>query len=188
MEPTDRVTNDGAPDSNAATESARASAPAAPPASFAPTVSASAAQAPKVDLGKRAIAAIIDAVIAVAIGFIPVIGGLAAACYWLFRDGLDLEFMQKRSLGKALMKLRPVTLDGSPMTLEISAKRNWMFALGGIVSLLMFIPIIGWLLMIPVALLSIALGLFEAFKVITDDEGRRWGDDLAGTKVIEVDD
>jgi hypothetical protein len=39
--------------------------------------------------------------------------------------------------------------------------------------------------MIPVGLLALALGLFELFKVLTDEQGRRLGDSMARTKVIE---
>ena len=142
----------------------------------------------KADLGKRFVAAIIDAVIGVMIGLIPAIGGLAAAAYWLVRDGLEFEFMYRRSVGKHVMKLRPVTLDGSPMDITASAKRNWMFALGGVVQLLWWIPFIGWLFVVPVALAAFAIGVIELFLVITDPEGRRLGDKIANTKVIEAED
>lgn len=140
----------------------------------------------KADLSKRFIAAVIDCVIAVVIGIIPVIGGLIAAAYWLVRDGLAIEFMDGRSIGKKVMKLRPVRLDGRPMDIPTSVRRNWMFAFGGVVSLLLSIPILGWLLVIPVALLALALGLLETYKVVTDPRGRRLGDTMAGTEVIEV--
>ena len=143
--------------------------------------------ADKADLGKRFVAAIIDAVAGIVVGFVPIIGGFIAAAYWLLRDGLEFEFMDHRSIGKKLMKLRPVTLDGSPLDMLASAKRNWMFALGGLISILLFIPILGWILIIPVALASMALGIVELVLVITDKEGRRLGDKIANTKVIEVD-
>ena len=60
----------------------------------------------KADLGKRFLAVLIDAGIAVVVSFVPVIGGLAAAAYWLIRDGLALDFMDHRSVGKKLMDLR----------------------------------------------------------------------------------
>ncbi|MHB1224164.1 MAG: RDD family protein [Gemmatimonadaceae bacterium] len=140
----------------------------------------------KADLGKRFIAAVIDGVIGFGIGLIPFVGGLIAAAYWLVRDGLEIEFMDRRSIGKKVMKLRPVRLDGLPMDIPTSVRRNWMFALGGVIQMLMFIPILGWLLMIPVAIVAIALGLLELYKVVTDPQGRRLGDGMAGTRVIEV--
>ncbi len=143
-------------------------------------------EAGKADLSKRFIAAIIDGAIAFVIGMIPFIGGFIGAGYWLVRDGLELEFMDRRSIGKKIMKLRPVRLDGRPMDIPTSVKRNWMFALGGVIQVLLFIPILGWLLMIPVAFIALGFGLFELYKVVTDPQGRRLGDNMAGTKVIEV--
>lgn len=140
----------------------------------------------KADVTKRFVAVIIDAAIAVVVGFIPFVGGLLGAAYWLLRDGMDLEFMDHRSVGKKLTGLRPVTRDGHTMTMEDSIRRNWMFALGGLIQVLLFIPILGWLMIIPVGLAALALGLVEAYKVITDEEGRRLGDGWADTKVIEV--
>ncbi len=149
-------------------------------------VASSAPTAVKADLTKRFVAGIIDAVAAVVVGFIPFVGGLISAAYWLTRDGLDLEFMPNRSLGKKLAGLQPVTLDGKPLDLTASAKRNWPFAIGGLAQALVFIPIIGWLLLIPVALAALVLVIVEIFFVVTDEEGRRLGDKIANTKVIEV--
>lgn len=140
----------------------------------------------KADLMKRFLAALIDGGLAMVVSMVPVLGGLVAAAYLLFRDGLELDFMDGRSIGKKVMKLRPVRLNGEPMDLVASAKRNWMFALGGITSVLAFIPVLGWLLMIPVALAGLVLGLIEVFLVITDPQGRRLGDKIAGSQVVEV--
>lgn len=94
--------------------------------------------------------------------------------------------MHHRSLGKHVMRLRPATLDGSPMDITASVSRNWMFALGGVVQLLLWIPFIGWLFVIPVALPALAIGVIELFLVPTNPEGRRLGDKIANTRVIEV--
>jgi uncharacterized RDD family membrane protein YckC len=140
----------------------------------------------KADIGKRFVAGLIDAAIAIVIGFIPIIGGIISAAYWLLRDGMDFDFMKKRSLGKKVMKLRPVTLDNSPVDMVVSIKRNWMFALGGIVQLLMFIPVVGWALIPVVGVIALILVIIEIILVLTDPEGRRMGDKIANTKVIEV--
>lgn len=142
----------------------------------------------KADLGKRFIAAIIDATIAVVVGLIPVIGGLIGAAYLLLRDGFEYGFMDHRSVGKKLMKLRPVTLDGGTVDINISVKRNWMFALGALVQALILIPIVGWVLIPIVGLAALVIGVIEIVLVFTNEEGRRWGDKLANTKVIEVSD
>ena len=155
------------------------STPGAEPASSAPPPPG------KADIGKRAIAAIIDAVVAMVVGLIPVIGGIIATAYWLVRDGLDVEFMDHRSLGKKVMKLRPVTLDGSPVDMMVSMKRNWMFALGGIAGFFAM-TIIGLVIAIPLGLIAFVLGIIEVVLVLTDAEGRRIGDKTGGTRVIET--
>ena len=157
-------------------------------------VPASAAPTGKADLGKRIIAAIIDAIPAILVSFIlglipfigGIIGGLLAAGWWLVRDGLDLEFADKRSLGKKIMKLRPVRLDGQPMTLEVSIKRNLPLAFYCVGYLLWIVPVLGHIVSIPIFIVGGLVGLVEAVLVITDADGRRWGDKMAGTKVIEV--
>jgi uncharacterized RDD family membrane protein YckC len=140
----------------------------------------------KADTGKRIVAAVIDCIAAAILNAVPAIGGLVAAAYWLLRDGLDITFMDRRSIGKKVMKLRTIRVDGRPMDIETSARRNWMFALGGVIWFLKYIFILGWLLIGPVLLAAIALGFYELYRVITDPQGRRLGDVMAGTKVIEV--
>lgn len=142
--------------------------------------------APKADVGKRFIAAIIDGLIAGVLSLIPIVGGIAGAAYMLVRDGLDVDFMKNRSLGKKLMKLRPLHLDGRPVGIEASVRRNWMFGIGALTAVLVYIPILGWILIPIVVLIALAIGIYEIYLVLTDAEGRRWGDRLADTKVIEV--
>jgi uncharacterized RDD family membrane protein YckC len=96
--------------------------------------------------------------------------------------------MDGRSIGKKVMKLRPITNDGSKMTIEKSIRRNWMFALGAFNGILLFIPILGWLAIMILSIAGLVIGLVEVFKVLTDAEGRRFGDNMAGTKVIETTD
>ncbi len=132
----------------------------------------------------RFAAMLIDGAAAAFVGLIPLIGGLIGAAYLVCRDCLPIDALQGRSLGKKLMGLRPVRIDGAPMDMATSVRRNWMFGFAALVQVLLFIPILGWLLMVPVALLSTALGLFEGYKVLTDAEGRRMGDRWADTQVI----
>jgi len=148
----------------------------------APTKETKAKGNGKADLGKRFVAAIIDVAIAFVVGLIPIIGGLIGAAYMLLRDGFAFDFMDHRSLGKKLMKLRPVTLDGTPVDINVSIKRNWVFA---VPLVLMVIPIIGWVL---APIIGVAIGIIECVLVLTDEEGRRMGDKIANTKVIEVSD
>jgi uncharacterized RDD family membrane protein YckC len=148
--------------------------------------------AAKADLAKRFIGVLIDCIIVgvagMIIGFIPFIGGPIAGVlvggYWLMRDGLDLEFADKRSIGKKVMKLRPIRLDGQPMDQATSMKRNFPLAIYAIGYFLWIVPVLGHLVSIP--LIGGIINLIEAVLVITDAEGRRWGDKMAGTKVVEV--
>jgi uncharacterized RDD family membrane protein YckC len=140
----------------------------------------------KADLGKRFVAGLIDGAIAFVIGFIPIIGGIISAAYWLLRDGMDFDFMKKRSLGKKVMKLRPVTLDDSPVDMVVSIKRNWMFAIWGLAQIFIYIPVVGWALIPVVFVIAAILAIIEVILVLTDPEGRRMGDKIANTKVVEV--
>ena len=127
----------------------------------------------RVDIGKRAIALIIDAVIAVVVGLVPIVGGIAATAYWLVRDGMDLEFMDHRSIGKKVMKLRPVTLDGQPLDMAASIKRNWMFGLGGLTQLFAM-TVIGLVIAIPLGLIALVISIIEIVLVLTDAD-KHWG-------------
>ncbi len=164
--------SEGSPD--AISSSAPVPSPSPPPSSG------------RADVGKRMVAAIIDAVITIVIGFVPIAGGIAATAYWLVRDGMDLEFMDHRSIGKKIMKLRPVTLDGGPVDLATSLKRNWMFAIGGVAQFFAM-TIIGLVIAIPLFLLAIVIAIVEVVLVFVDPAGQRVGDKMAGTRVIETD-
>ncbi len=82
------------------------------------------------------------------------------------------------------MQLSVVRLDGAPMDLTTSMKRNWMFALGGIAQLLAF-TIIGLVLAIPLGVVAFVIGIVEIVLVVVDANGRRLGDKLAVTQVVE---
>jgi uncharacterized RDD family membrane protein YckC len=150
--------------------------------------------AAKTDLTKRFLAYLIDVIPAIIIGvifgLIPFIGGPLAGIlvggYWLVRDGLDLDFADKRSIGKKVMKLRPVRLDGQPMDINTSVKRNLPLAIYCVGYLLWVVPVLGHLVSLPIFAIGGIITLIEAVLVATDAEGRRWGDKMAGTKVVEV--
>jgi uncharacterized RDD family membrane protein YckC len=105
-------------------------------------------------------------------------GALAAAAYILFSDGLTgVRFMHRRSLGKHLMGLRPTRLDDDAvMTPTASARRNGPLVVGYFGGL----PVVGGLF----SLVGSALVLYEIYRIYTDPQGRRWGDTLAGTRVV----
>lgn len=162
------------------------------PAAESPSPEPEPAQAAtgKPDAVKRFLALFIDGIIAgilfwVLVAFLGIYAGsilglIVAGGYMVIRDGLTLEFMNGRSIGKKLMKIRPNRLDGNAMDLEASIKRNWMFGISyfGSVS---FLGIIGSL----IGLVAFVVILYECYKVLTDTSGRRWGDELAGTQVVD---
>lgn len=169
--------------------------PTAPPAAYVPPPPAAPATAQtggapgaatRPDVGKRAIAAIIDGAIAGVLGFVPVVGWIASVLYILLRDGFEFDFMDGRSVGKKIMKLRPVRLDGGKMDFATSARRNWTLCLGSLASFLLLIPFLGWVLYIPVLIAAGVLGIIEIVRVFSDPQGRRLGDNMAGTMVVEV--
>lgn len=151
----------------------------------------------KAPLGKRAAALIIDGVIAGVIASVfgllgsrlGGIGVLVGAGYTLCRDGLSLEFANGRSVGKQLMGLGVQRLDGRPMDLETSIRRNWPLAVGSILSGLGGLvggglgALLGGLVG---AGIGTVIGLIEVVLVFTDAQGRRIGDKMAGTEVVET--
>jgi uncharacterized RDD family membrane protein YckC len=132
----------------------------------------------------RFVAFLIDAVAVAVIGLVPVVGGVVGIAYVLFRDGLDIEFMQRRSLGKKLMKLTVVRADGQPMDLVSSAQRNWPLVFGSLAQILVLVPVIGWILIPFVIIAGAVFVIIEIVRVLTNPEGRRMGDGFAGTRVI----
>ncbi|MEM1093686.1 MAG: RDD family protein [Bacteroidota bacterium] len=142
----------------------------------------------KADLGKRFIAKLIDSLIAAALGvvvasFSATLGGIAGSVYLLVRDGLEFDFMNQRSIGKHVMGLRVVRLDGAPMDIETSMQRNWMWAVGGLLPATMFAN--GFLGAAATVILVVVI-IGEYYRVVTDPAGRRWGDELAKTQVVEA--
>jgi hypothetical protein len=137
----------------------------------------------KADPVKRIIAFVIDAVVAMIIGIIPLVGGIIGALYMLLRDALPIEALDYQSVGKKLLKLSVVNVEdpGAKIDYAASAKRNWMFALGPIMLFFAFIPIVGWIIDIALLILLIT----EIVKIFSHEKGVRWGDKMAGTMVIE---
>ncbi len=130
---------------------------------------------PKVDVMTRFLAALIDGLLSSAVSaLIPVIGALISTAYLLIKDGL----FEGQSLGKKLMKLRVVTMDGNKADFATSAKRNLIFAIPAI---FMIIPIIGWVI---APILSLIVLIIEVVKVLNEPKGRRLGDTWADTQVI----
>ena len=142
----------------------------------------------KADPTRRFLALALDGAIAGALGIIPLLGSLLAAAYMLLRDGFDAAFMDRRSIGKRLLRLRPVCDDGSPVTWDVSVRRNGPLALTWLAVFLGLVPVLGFAIR-PVGMaVGIILVIFEGYLVVTDETGVRLGDHLAGTRVVESDD
>ena len=150
----------------------------------------------KAPLGKRFLALLVDGLIAGAItavfGFLGSrmggIGALVGAGYMLVRDGLTLDFANGRSVGKQLLGLDVVRLDGRAMDIETSIRRNWTLVIGSVLSGVGGL-IGGSLGALLGGLVGGGIGsvvsLIEGILVITDAQGRRIGDKTGGTEVIE---
>lgn len=128
-------------------------------------------------------AVLIDGFFAGLLGFLPLLGGLLGFTYMLTRDVVWHRLLRQpawrgSSLGKRMLGLRVVTLDGRELDWVTSSVRNLPLVAG---SLLVIIPVIG-----PFVgpLVGIGLTILELIYVLIDAEGRRLGDRLAGTQVI----
>jgi uncharacterized RDD family membrane protein YckC len=122
----------------------------------------------------RGIARLIDLFIVAAAGqmLVPVgfLGGLA---YILIADG----FSGGRSIGKRLIGLQTVRPGQREAAgFRESIIRNLPFAVAHVA---FAVPYVGWLI-------SIAIIAFEAVLIVGNEQGRRFGDEVAGTQVLDV--
>jgi len=129
---------------------------------------------PKAHVLNRGIAKLIDLFIVAAAGqlFMPVgfLGGLA---YILIADG----FSGGRSIGKRLIGLQTVLPDRREAAgFRESIIRNLPFAVAQVA---FAVPYVGWLV-------SAAIIAFEAVLILGNEQGRRLGDEVAGTQVLDV--
>lgn len=141
--------------------------------------------AKKADSARRLVAFAIDGVIAGAVSVIPIAGNLLAGLYLLLRDGFDVAFMDGRSIGKRVMGLRPLCDDGAPMTPETSARRNWPIAVPSLAAFLGLVPVAGSTIKPVGVAAGIVLIILECYLAMSDVTGVRWGDRLAGTRVVD---
>ena len=113
---------------------------------------------------------------------IPVAGYFAGLVYLLIADGL----MDGKSVGKWLIGLRVVVKDSEPLRscgFKEAIMRNVLFAAAYLLfGLLMGIPLIGWILSFVVIA---AVVLFEGLIKFGSEDGSRFGDEIARTRVIE---
>jgi len=129
---------------------------------------------PKAQVLNRGIAKLIDLlIVAAAAQMIVPVGFFGGMAYILIADG----FAGGRSIGKRLIGLQTVRPDRREAAgFRESIIRNLPFA----VALFVFaIPYVGWLV-------SIAVIAFEAVLIVGNEQGRRLGDEIAGTQVLDA--
>lgn len=121
----------------------------------------------------RCLAKLIDMFIVITLWkLIPSAGLFIGIFYLLISDGL----FNGKSIGKKFLRLRVVSLSRqSYADFRDSIVRNLSL---GLSLLLLTIPIIGWLLYGAVI-------IFEVILIIGDREGKRLGDHLSNTQVLE---
>lgn len=141
---------------------------------------------PKADLVRRFVAALIDGVIAAILSsVIPFIGYLLGAAYTLTKDAIVFELLKNnnfknKSIGKKLMNLEVIFEEGEGnIGWVVSIRRNIPLAVGTVI---MVIPVIGWLVG---AIIGTALAIIEIVLVLTQPDGRRLGDKIGHTRVID---
>jgi len=129
--------------------------------------------------GSRAAAYLIDSIAATLISlpviWIPIIGVSAAGSlllpYWLLRD------ITTRSLGKMVLGLRVVAKDGARAGVAARTFRNLPLA---VVPALLIFPLFG----IFLAMAASPIPIIEAILLFV--RGRRFGDRIAGTSVVQI--
>ena len=141
----------------------------------------------KADLFKRFLAALIDGIIASLLIYIPVLGAIVSTVYLLTKDAIAFEItkntdFKNRSIGKKIMGLEVVSLEGKDIDWTISVKRNLPIAIGSAFGI---VPIIGWIIG---SIVGLVLMVVEIVLAVTDNDGRRLGDRWANTQVAESQD
>lgn len=139
-------------------------------------------------LSTRFAAALIDGLVASLLGGIPILGVLIGTGYLVVRDGMKVGALKYRSVGKYVMGLNVVRLEGGTMDIEVSVQRNWMFGVGLLGAGMVLIPFIGRALASLFSLAAFGLVAYEIYNILADAAGRRWGDRIGNTKVVEAGD
>ena len=129
---------------------------------------------PKAHVLNRFIAKLIDLFLVVAANQIaPPVGFLSGLAYILIADG----FAGGKSIGKRLVGLQTIRVDSRDAAgFRESIIRNLPL---GCAQVAFAIPWVGWLA-------SAAILAFEGFLIIGNEQGRRLGDEVARTQVLDA--
>ncbi|MEK6580320.1 MAG: RDD family protein [Bdellovibrionota bacterium] len=136
----------------------------------------------RVNILNRVAAKMIDIVAVVAMGAIlpyP-LGPLVGFLYSILADGIHYKGLEGQSLGKKILGLQVVsTIRKKPASMRESALRN---APVGVATFFAIIPVWGWLIL---GLIGIPLMVMEVYLMMTVESGRRLGDVMGDTEVVE---
>jgi uncharacterized RDD family membrane protein YckC len=129
---------------------------------------------PKAKVLNRGIAKLIDLfIVAAASQIIVPVGFLGGLAYILIADG----FADGRSIGKRLIGLQTVLPDRREAAgFRESIIRNLPFAVAQVA---FAVPYVGWIV-------SAAIIALEAILILGNEQGRRLGDEVAGTQVLDA--
>ena len=129
---------------------------------------------PKAQVLNRFIAKLVDLlIVAAADKLVPPVGFLAGLAYILVADG----FAGGRSVGKRLIGLQTILPRAREAAgFKESIVRNLPF---GLAYLMFEIPYVGWLV-------AVAMVALEGLLIIGNDHGRRLGDEIARTQVLDA--
>ena len=129
---------------------------------------------PKADVLNRFIAKLIDLFLVVAANQIaPPVGFLSGLAYILIADG----FAGGKSIGKRLVGLQTMRVDSRDAAgFRESIVRNLPL---GCAQVAFAVPWVGWLA-------AAAILAFEGFLIIGNEQGRRLGDEVARTQVLDA--
>ena len=134
------------------------------------------------NLQSRLFAKFTDLLVVVLLGLVlrGGVGALVGFFYSLVADGLPFRKFQGQSIGKKLLGIRVVPHGEGMVGLKSSVIRNIPV---GLVTLLMVVPLWGWILSF---LVGIPLGLIELSLIARAKERQRLGDVMAETLVVRV--
>ena len=109
------------------------------------------------------------------------LAALVIAATMLVRDGLPLDALEYQSPGKRMVGLHVEDKDGTErIDIETSIKRNLPLVAG-----LVMVPVVG-MVDLRLALVVAAIPpIVELVLIFGDNDGRRFGDKLADTKVLD---
>jgi uncharacterized RDD family membrane protein YckC len=109
------------------------------------------------------------------------VGPLIGFLYSILGDGMDFGPFRGQSVGKKLLKLQVLECSTrQPARYKDSLFRN---APVGVATFFAIIPVWGWLILF---LIGVPLMLMEIYLMVTAQTGRRLGDVMGDTEVVEV--